>query len=137
MKNLLLSKSLLISFLQFFISLCLLFNAVSCEKEESILDLDEVAKEETDDEPDMESNDEPDTESNDEDESADDTASDEEQTNDCPDATGFVFEENNGIVSIEFENNNFPDGWVLKNDVADASGEGYMQWEGNASLGNP
>lgn len=60
-----------------------------------------------------------------------------EAANDCPDSVGFVFEEANGIVSIEFENNDFPEGWVLKNDVSGVSGQGYMQWEGNPSLGNP
>ncbi len=55
----------------------------------------------------------------------------------CPAAIGFVFEESNGIVSIEFENNEFPQGWVLKNDVSDVSGDGYMQWEGNPSMGDP
>lgn len=127
MKSLLLSKSLVISFLQFFISLCILFVAVSCEKDETTSD--EVAQEET--------TEDPDTESTDEDDDTDDTTSGEEQSNDCPDALGFVFEENDGIVSIEFENNDFLDGWVLKNDASDTSGDGYMQWEGNASLGNP
>lgn len=60
-----------------------------------------------------------------------------EQGDECPDSIGFVFEEQNGLISIEFENNDFPEGWILKNDVTDVSGEGYMQWEGNPSMGNP
>lgn len=59
-----------------------------------------------------------------------------EQGDSCPDV-GFIFEESNGIISIEFENNDFPEGWKLKNDVADVSGQGYMQWEGSPSLGTP
>ena len=59
-----------------------------------------------------------------------------EQGDDCPEV-GFVFEESDGIISIEFENNDFPEGWKLKTDVADVSGQGYMQWEGSPSLGNP
>ncbi|MEM1260279.1 MAG: hypothetical protein AAGH81_17270 [Bacteroidota bacterium] len=59
------------------------------------------------------------------------------QSNDCPSSIGFVFEESNGIVSIEFEDNNFPDGWVLRSEGSDFSGTGYMQWEGNPSMGNP
>ncbi|MDT0622465.1 hypothetical protein [Croceitalea vernalis] len=68
------------------------------------------------------------------------TGSDEESSEDgsnCPENIGFLFEEANGLVSIEFEDNEFPDGWVLKNDVSGVSGTGYMQWEGNPSLGNP
>lgn len=60
-----------------------------------------------------------------------------DQGNECPDSIGFVFEERDGIISIEFENNDFPEGWILKNAVADVSGDGYMQWEGNPSMGNP
>ncbi len=59
-----------------------------------------------------------------------------EQGDSCSDV-GFVFEESNGIISIEFENNDFTEGWKLKNDVADVSGQGYMQWEGSPSMGNP
>jgi len=59
-----------------------------------------------------------------------------EQGVDCSDV-GFIFEESNGIISIEFENNNFSEGWELKNDVTNVSGQGYMQWEGSPSLGNP
>ena len=59
-----------------------------------------------------------------------------EQEDDCPNV-GFVFEESDGIISIEFENNDFPDGWKLKTDVANVSGQGYMQWEGSPSLSNP
>ena len=56
---------------------------------------------------------------------------------DCPNNFDFVFEEAAGIISIEFEDNSFPEGWVLRTDAPNFSGDGYMQWEGNASLGNP
>jgi len=55
----------------------------------------------------------------------------------CPSSVGFVFEEKDGIISIEFENNDFPEDWVLKNDADGVSGDGYMQWEGDPSMGNP
>nr|WP_299339402.1 hypothetical protein [Allomuricauda sp.] len=59
------------------------------------------------------------------------------QSSGCPNSVGFLFEESNGLISIEFENNNFPDGWTLRNDASDTSGDGYMQWDGSASMGNP
>ncbi|NAS13302.1 hypothetical protein [Poritiphilus flavus] len=59
------------------------------------------------------------------------------QGSDCPESVGFLFEESNGVVSIEFENSNFPEGWVLKNELSGFSGDGYMVWEGDQSLGNP
>ncbi|WP_299530473.1 hypothetical protein [Ulvibacterium sp.] len=61
----------------------------------------------------------------------------EQPGSDCPSSVGFVFEEKDGIISIEFEDNSFPEGWVLKNDANDVSGDGYMQWEGDPSMGNP
>lgn len=60
-----------------------------------------------------------------------------EPENDCPGSVGFVFEEKDGILSIEFEDNDFPEGWVLKDAIDGVSGQGYMQWEGDASMGNP
>jgi hypothetical protein len=60
-----------------------------------------------------------------------------EPGNDCPGSVGFVFEEKNGMVSIEFEDNDFPEGWVLKDAIDGVSGQGYMQWEGDPSIGNP
>ncbi len=109
--------------------LCSLLLAVSCEKEES--SVDEQTQE--------------DAMNNEDDENSGDTGNedmDEEtdtgnQSNDCPDAIGFVFEEANGIVSIEFEDNSFPERWVLRNEGSDYSGAGYMQWEGNPSMGSP
>ncbi|MBC2839267.1 hypothetical protein [Robiginitalea sp. SC105] len=56
---------------------------------------------------------------------------------DCPANVGYVFAESEGIVSIEFEDSAYPDGWVLKTDVSGVSGDGYLQWEGSPSLGSP
>ena len=63
-----------------------------------------------------------------------------DQTDDpvnCPEGFDFIFTESDGLLSIEFEDNDFPEGWVLKNDAEGISGQGYMQWEGNPSLNNP
>ena len=66
-----------------------------------------------------------------------DEADNDNQGSACPNNFGFVFEESGGIISIEFEDNTFPEGWVLRSNASGFSGDGYMQWEGNSSLGNP
>ncbi|WP_350287097.1 hypothetical protein [uncultured Croceitalea sp.] len=113
--------------LRFFIVLVLfthLFAFTSCSNENESDMTDEMAQEDSDTANEDTTNDENDTD-------GDGT----DQTDDCPDTVGFLFEESNGIVSIEFENNEFPDGWVSKN--GNGSSNGYMQWEGNPSMGNP
>ena len=55
----------------------------------------------------------------------------------CSDAANFVFNEEDGLVVVEFEDADFPEDWALKSDVDGFSGEGYMVWEGSQSLGNP
>jgi hypothetical protein len=60
-----------------------------------------------------------------------------EVTRSCPSGVDFFFTEDSGIVSIEFEDNDFPEGWVLKRDSDDVSGSGYMQWEGNPQMNSP
>ncbi|MGD1945005.1 MAG: hypothetical protein ACFB0A_01755 [Croceivirga sp.] len=114
----------------------------SCEKEETVVDNtsqeDVTANQDdensSDSDTDDNTNDDMGEETNDD--NGDDTDND-TQSNDCPSSIGFVFEEDNGMVSIEFEDNTFPDGWVLRNAAPDFSGDGYMQWEGNSNFGNP
>ena len=67
----------------------------------------------------------------------DDGANGGNQDSGCPSSIGFVFEESNGMVSFEFEDTTFPEGWVLRSNAPNFSGDGYMQWEGSPSLGNP
>lgn len=106
--------------------LCCIFLVASCEKEDTAVD-DPTQEDVVNNQDDENSND-----------AGNDNPTDtDDQSNDCPDAIGFVFEETNGIVSIEFEDNSFPEGWVLRNEGSDFSGAGYMQWEGNPSMGNP
>ncbi len=76
-------------------------------------------------------------EDNDAGNSEDEGNADSSPANECPGDIGFVFEEANGIVSIEFEDNDFPQGWVLKNDGEATSGDGYMQWEGDPKMNAP
>ncbi|MDO6516266.1 hypothetical protein [Zobellia uliginosa] len=55
----------------------------------------------------------------------------------CTDVANYIFKEKNGLVNVEFENAQFPDGWVLKSDGDSFTGKGYMVWEGDQYLGNP
>lgn len=97
------------------LSLIIVCTFPSCSKEET-----SVAEQQTEDSTEQEDGEKP-----------------KEPGNDCPGSVGFLFEEKNGILSLEFEDNDFPEGWVLKNDADNVSGDGYMQWEGTASMGNP
>ena len=108
----------------YYLPLLLLFLLPSCSTDEN--ELTDILVENNEQGEEMSSED-----PNPEDEENSNTAG-----NDCH-PIGFVFEESNGIISIEFENNDFPEGWKLKNDVAGVSGDGYMQWEGSPSLGTP
>lgn len=104
---------------------------VSCEKNQAVFE--ELIQGDAVDDQDGDSSDI----MNDDDNDDDDDTNGGDQHTDCPDSIGFVFEESNGIVSIEFENNDFPDGWVLRNNASGISGDGYMQWEGSPSMGTP
>ena len=55
----------------------------------------------------------------------------------CLNASSFVFNEKDGLVTIEFEDAEFSEDWELKSDGSSFSGEGYMVWEGSQNLGNP
>jgi len=55
----------------------------------------------------------------------------------CTNPLNFVFNEKDGLVLAEFEDAQFSEDWVLKNDDENATGEGYMVWEGSQSLGQP
>ncbi|MDV7138778.1 hypothetical protein R3X28_07815 [Maribacter sp. TH_r10] len=48
-----------------------------------------------------------------------------------------VYNEADGIVSIEFESAQFGDNWELKSEGNNYTGEGYMVWTGDQFLGNP
>ncbi|MBS9461146.1 hypothetical protein KIM67_01895 [Flagellimonas sp. 389] len=55
----------------------------------------------------------------------------------CSDPSSFIFNEKDGLVNVEFENAEFSGDWELQSTDADHTGEGYMVWTGNQSLGNP
>ncbi len=54
-------------------------------------------------------------------------------TNDDTDCTAenVIFNEANGMVSVEFEKGNFTGDWNLRTQASGFTGEGYMVWEGN------
>ncbi|WP_299836555.1 hypothetical protein [uncultured Tenacibaculum sp.] len=54
----------------------------------------------------------------------------------CDDPTAFIFNEKDNFILVEFENNEFPADWELKNSGS-ATGKGYYVWTGNQSLGTP
>lgn len=55
----------------------------------------------------------------------------------CIDPIDFIFNEKDGLVSVEFEEANFSEDWNLKTDGDRFTGKGYMLWEGPQYLGNP
>lgn len=63
--------------------------------------------------------------------------SDSEEQQPCSNVSGFVFNEKDGLVTVEFEDAKFSGDWKLKSDGSNFSGEGYMLWEGSQNLANP
>lgn len=58
-------------------------------------------------------------------------------SDECPSQVSFYFEEQGGLVSVEFEDNEFDPDWELRNDATGTSGEGYRVWVGNQTLRDP
>ncbi|MEM9077084.1 MAG: hypothetical protein AAGC43_08590 [Bacteroidota bacterium] len=58
-------------------------------------------------------------------------------SNNCPESGSTFFSESNGLISVEFENNDFDGDWELRNDANDVSGQGYMVWTGQQRLNQP
>jgi len=55
----------------------------------------------------------------------------------CLDPITSIFNEKDGLVSVEFEEANFSEDWKLKTDGDTFTGNGYLLWEGAQHLGNP
>ncbi|MEM8508024.1 MAG: hypothetical protein AAF717_09350 [Bacteroidota bacterium] len=130
-------------------ALCLLLGSgivtLSCSSDEEFSELLEISDDENDNDETQDDANNDDTggpddgmDNTDNDENSDEDSSDDaDPTNECPAAIGFVFEETGGIISIEFEDNTFPEGWVVKSDGNGTSGTGYMQWEGDPKMNAP
>lgn len=55
----------------------------------------------------------------------------------CEDLNSFLFIEQDGVVTVEFENAEFTGDWKLRGDGDNFSGKGYMVWEGPQHLHEP
>lgn len=55
----------------------------------------------------------------------------------CTNSSDFIFNEKDGLVTVEFEEAAFPTNWKQKSDGSSFSGKGYMIWEGPQNLSNP
>lgn len=55
----------------------------------------------------------------------------------CVNPIDYVFNEKDGLVSVEFEEAQFSGDWILKNDGNSFSGKGYMVWQGTQHLHEP
>lgn len=131
----------------------LTFTMYSCSKDTTLLvDTEtEIALEEeekvpetsTEDSPTGETTTEEDQEQ--EEEEAEEAAEEEEEQEEevettgssCTDPAGFIFNEKNGLVSVEFENADFPGAWKLRSNGNGHSGKGYMVWEGSQYFNDP
>ncbi len=61
----------------------------------------------------------------------------EEVAQPCSNVSDFIFNEKEGLVTVEFEEAEFSEDWKLKPDGTNVSGAGYMVWEGAQHLGEP
>lgn len=55
----------------------------------------------------------------------------------CDESTTPLYQETSSILLVEFESATFEGDWVLVNDLSNATGAGFMQWEGDDSFGRP
>ncbi|MEM7109045.1 MAG: hypothetical protein AAF519_12530, partial [Bacteroidota bacterium] len=56
---------------------------------------------------------------------------------DCGETSNLLFSEENDFVLVEFEDADFEGDWQLVNDLSNATGRGYMLWEGDNFFGQP
>lgn len=55
----------------------------------------------------------------------------------CTDPAGFIFNEKDGLVQVEFENTDFSGNWKLRSNGNSHSGDGYLVWEGSQFFNDP
>lgn len=55
----------------------------------------------------------------------------------CEDPASFIFNENDGLVVVEFENAVINEDWALENSNNGFTGDGYLVWNGNQYFNNP
>lgn len=57
--------------------------------------------------------------------------------NPCTDTNSYIFNEKDGLVTIEFEASSYDGDWILKTEGTSFSGKGYLEWNGDQHLGTP
>ncbi|WP_053406004.1 hypothetical protein [Persicobacter sp. CCB-QB2] len=55
----------------------------------------------------------------------------------CSDPSEHIYQEVDGIITVEMENTTIGEGWGLKTESPDFTGKGYLQWEGETAYNNP
>lgn len=117
-----------------FIYTLLLSLVFSCSKDAvdvTIPETDVVAEEEMTDE-----NSDSDTNTDTTDDSSNDDDNDTTSSS-CTDPGNFIFNEENGLVLVEFEDVPYSDDWALKSAGNSFSGQGYLVWEGAQYFNQP
>jgi hypothetical protein len=111
----------------------LLFSIFSCSKDAPVIDIPETdmtTEEESQDNTDSSSDDDP-MPTNDP-TSGSDSDSD-NNSNSCSNPADFIYNEENGIVLVEFENTIFGDSWSKQS----SSGVDYLVWQGDQYFNQP
>jgi len=109
----------------------LLFSSIACSKDTTKEEVEIEANASGD------QNDNNNAENDEESNSGDGNGNNGEQESPCSGTTSSIFSEENGLLTVEFEDAEFSGDWKLRSDGDSYSGEGYMVWEGSQSLGNP
>ncbi len=113
---------------------------ITVERETEIVVVELELDEEIDPEPETE----PDETTSDDTTGSDDT--DESDTTDevsntvedsCTNPSDFIFNEDDGLVVVEFESAAFEGNWTMKNNGNNFSGDGYLVWEGPQYFNDP
>ena len=55
----------------------------------------------------------------------------------CNNVANYVFTEKDGLINVEFENTVFSTNWNLVTNTSNASGTGYVVWNGTQNLSTP
>ncbi len=114
-----------------FLSILSLVLTISCTEEELQAN-DEVSLEESED-----NNSSGENGSDGSDEGSNGDGGSENGTDTSCDPLDFIFEESNGLLLAEVENNIYETPWEIETSEVDFSGEGYIVWSGQQYLSSP
>ncbi len=57
--------------------------------------------------------------------------------NPCDEITTSLYQEQDGLLIIELENGNLPEGWEVRSELSNYLGNSYIQWQGNSFMQKP